>query len=135
MVNSAVWAWRSKYPTSEVDDCAEVCLFLDSNFNNLSTASGQTEINRSGTVITGKVVLGEDSQEFKEASEENKASASASASASDPGEIWMEGGKEWSGLEDVSRVNTILSLPRFMPNIEEKRSGNKGHQQNFYLLK
>ena len=39
LVESAVQAWRCKYPTSKVDDCAVVCLFLDSGPNNLSTAS------------------------------------------------------------------------------------------------
>ncbi|KAG8638117.1 hypothetical protein MANES_15G188701v8 [Manihot esculenta] len=37
LVESAVRAWRYKYPTSKVADCAVVCLFLDTN--NLSTAS------------------------------------------------------------------------------------------------
>ncbi|XAR65782.1 Phosphoprotein phosphatase [Bertholletia excelsa] len=39
LVDSAVKAWRCKYPTSKVDDCAVVCLFLDSCSDNLSTAS------------------------------------------------------------------------------------------------
>ncbi|XWS42977.1 hypothetical protein CRYUN_Cryun16bG0060500 [Craigia yunnanensis] len=39
LVESAVRAWKYKFPTSKVDDCAVVCLFLDSNSNNLSTAS------------------------------------------------------------------------------------------------
>lgn len=30
LVESAVHAWRYKYPTSKVDDCAVVCLFFDS---------------------------------------------------------------------------------------------------------
>ncbi|KAF2286443.1 hypothetical protein GH714_016959 [Hevea brasiliensis] len=37
LVESAVRAWRCKYPTSKVDDCAVVCLFLGTS--NLSTAS------------------------------------------------------------------------------------------------
>ncbi|XP_047333859.1 probable protein phosphatase 2C 33 [Impatiens glandulifera] len=42
VVQSAVRAWRFMYPTSRVDDCAVVCLFLDSdsnNNNNLSASS------------------------------------------------------------------------------------------------
>ncbi|OIT38502.1 PREDICTED: probable protein phosphatase 2C 33 [Nicotiana attenuata] len=31
LVEVAVRAWRTEYPTSKVDDCAVVCLFLDSN--------------------------------------------------------------------------------------------------------
>ncbi|XP_074322632.1 putative protein phosphatase 2C 33 isoform X1 [Apium graveolens] len=37
LVESAVHAWRYKYPTSKVDDCAVVCLFFDSE--NLFSAS------------------------------------------------------------------------------------------------
>ncbi|MCI69664.1 putative protein phosphatase 2C 33, partial [Trifolium medium] len=31
LVESAVRAWRAKFPFSKVDDCAAVCLFLNSN--------------------------------------------------------------------------------------------------------
>lgn len=37
LVESAVHAWKDKYPTSKVDDCAVVCLFFNSN--NLYSAS------------------------------------------------------------------------------------------------
>ncbi|KAJ4892724.1 putative protein phosphatase 2C 33 [Raphanus sativus] len=46
LVESAVRAWRYKYPTSKVDDCAAVCLYLDSNNNTnvLSTASSISKL-------------------------------------------------------------------------------------------
>ena len=31
VVDTASRAWRSKYPTAKVDDCAVVCLYLDSS--------------------------------------------------------------------------------------------------------
>ncbi|CAL0308317.1 unnamed protein product [Lupinus luteus] len=31
LVESAVKAWKTKYPSSKIDDCAAVCLFFDSN--------------------------------------------------------------------------------------------------------
>jgi len=31
LVESAVQAWRAKYPFCKVDDCAAVCLFFDSD--------------------------------------------------------------------------------------------------------
>ncbi|KAM7252997.1 hypothetical protein ACFE04_025615 [Oxalis oulophora] len=37
LVNSAVHAWRIKYPHAKVDDCAAVCLFLGSTSDNFST--------------------------------------------------------------------------------------------------
>lgn len=39
LVEAAVRNWRWKFPTSKVDDCAVVCLFLDSRPDKLSTAS------------------------------------------------------------------------------------------------
>ncbi|KAJ0091697.1 hypothetical protein Patl1_13264 [Pistacia atlantica] len=38
LVESAVQAWRYKYPTSKVDDCAVVCLFLSSSSDSCSTS-------------------------------------------------------------------------------------------------
>lgn len=39
LVEAAVRNWRWKFPTSKVDDCGVVCLFLDSKPDKLSTAS------------------------------------------------------------------------------------------------
>ncbi|KAA8533407.1 hypothetical protein F0562_031159 [Nyssa sinensis] len=130
LVESAVRGWRYKYPTSKVDDCAVVCLFLDSKTDNLSTASNTkpkewtssmeqvdigsekepsepTGLERSGTVRTGKEILPEGSKE--EASKDEE-------------EIYVESGKEWSALDGVSRVNTLLTLPRFVPGKEENKA-------------
>lgn len=126
LVESAVKSWRYKYPTSKVDDCAVVCLFLDTN--NLSTASnantkeqhssadvgnqkeddpsGPTGIGRSGTVRTGKEVLSEGSADEDNSQQE---------------ETQVDCGIEWSALEGVSRVNTLLTLPRFVPGKEDKK--------------
>ncbi|KAI8556083.1 hypothetical protein RHMOL_Rhmol05G0224600 [Rhododendron molle] len=125
LVESAVRAWRCKYPTSKVDDCAVVCLFLDSAANNFSTASitkskenvdGVKEdlpeppapngFDRSGTVRSGEETLPRQKKE---------------ESSGDEGELQMGlVGKDWSALEGVSRVNTLLTLPRFVPGKEEK---------------
>ncbi|XP_057471842.1 probable protein phosphatase 2C 33 [Actinidia eriantha] len=130
LVVSAVRAWRCKYPTSKVDDCAVVCLFLDSGPNNLSTASvakfkenittsmeqsnigsvrddpadTPTGLVRSGTVRTGEETLPQENEEALE----------------NEGNMRMECGKDWSALEGVSRVNTLLTLPRFVPGKEDK---------------
>lgn len=138
LVETAVRAWRFKYPTSKVDDCAVVCLFLDSNPNNLNLSSasgkpkkqmtssmeqidgggvekedlsGPTGLNRSGTVRNGKEINGEDSKEEEEASKK--------------AEFDVESGIDWSALEGVSRVNTLLTLPRFVPGKEDKKATGK----------
>ncbi|KAF8014224.1 hypothetical protein BT93_H0156 [Corymbia citriodora subsp. variegata] len=38
LVESAIRAWRFKYPYAKVDDCAVVCLFLDSNSSSYATS-------------------------------------------------------------------------------------------------
>lgn len=135
LVESAVRAWRFKYPTSKVDDCAVVCLYLDSDANNLSSAStkklkekiASTErsftgsdkedpssaagLNRSGTVRAGQELPGEDGKDddLDETIEESSTNE----------EYNMEMGKDWSALEGVSRVNTLLTLPRFVPGKDD----------------
>ncbi|KAL6139345.1 hypothetical protein ACLB2K_064622 [Fragaria x ananassa] len=140
LVESAVRAWRQKYPTSKVDDCAVVCLYLDSDGNNLSTAannnlseqhtgvddlnagseneediSGPTSFVRPGTVRNGEEIL-EDNEDVEE--ERSKENATMNS----------ELGVDWSALEGVSRVNTLLTLPRFVPGKEDIKARNKGHQ-------
>ncbi|GER43201.1 protein phosphatase-2c [Striga asiatica] len=44
LVESAVRAWRFKYPTSKVDDCAVVCLFLDSNESDCFTTNFKVNV-------------------------------------------------------------------------------------------
>lgn len=89
VVESAVRAWRQKYPTSKVDDCAVVCLFLG-----LDTSATKRD--------PGKNV------------EEEESSSTMN----------METGKDWSALEGVSRLNTLLTLPRF--DEENHEPGDNG---------
>ncbi|GMY13913.1 probable protein phosphatase 2C 33 [Fagus crenata] len=123
LVESAVRAWRYKYPTSKIDDCAVVCLFLDTNSSSTASntklneqlnsvdqvatcsekedPSGAATLNRSGTVRNGNEILQEESKEREE-------------------EMHADMEKDWSALEGVSRVNTLLNLPRFVPGKEDK---------------
>ncbi|KAL2482240.1 putative protein phosphatase 2C 33 [Forsythia ovata] len=140
LVESAARAWRSKYPTSKVDDCAVVCLFLDSNPNDSTAPSTEfkeniaseeqddtdnkddpfspTGLDRSGTVRTSEWADGGESEETSGANEE--------VALDNEGKN-MEIGKEWSALEGVSRVNTLLTLPRFVPNKDDnKAAGERG---------
>ncbi|KAI9077938.1 hypothetical protein K1719_040067 [Acacia pycnantha] len=128
LVESAVRAWRYKYPTSKVDDCAVVCLFLDSDSPKLSSAShmnskeqtclgnridpvggvdlsGPTVLERSGTCRVSNEKSQEESDE-----EESKEMIDAELE------------NEWSALEGVSRVNTLLNLPRFVPGEDDDKA-------------
>lgn len=89
LVQTAVKAWKSKYPTSKVDDCAVVCLFLDSDESSFSTIKSKENAS--------------DDEEISDTENTN-------------GEV----DKDWSALEGVARVNTMVTLPRFVPGEEDK---------------
>ncbi|XP_077226855.1 putative protein phosphatase 2C 33 [Tasmannia lanceolata] len=137
VVESAIRAWRYKYPTSKIDDCAVVCLFLDSDPNNTSASISQTKEvdtlegpelgsekqdpcspaaleNSSGNTRSGPEIHPEESEKAsKQATgmhSEREIFAGAPASVD-----------EWSALEGVSRVNTLLTLPRFVAGGEKKQ--------------
>nr|GMC70770.1 probable protein phosphatase 2C 33 [Ipomoea batatas]GMC77196.1 probable protein phosphatase 2C 33 [Ipomoea batatas] len=113
LVERAVRAWRTKYPTSKVDDCAVVCLFLDSHSNNISSASNDKVKGHSSTVRNGEDVPGQESEEYLEESNEETSEQE-------------EGWKDWSSLQAVSRADTLLTLPRYEPEHEEDKTAAGG---------
>ncbi|KAG6700494.1 hypothetical protein I3842_08G114700 [Carya illinoinensis] len=48
LVESAIRAWRYRYPTSKIDDCAVVCLFLDTN---TTSAASNTKLKEQITFV------------------------------------------------------------------------------------
>ncbi|CAK9235066.1 unnamed protein product [Sphagnum troendelagicum] len=188
VVESAVRVWRLKYPTSKVDDCAVVCLYLDhtvfptselllktkerdqqpTHLNAKEQSScpqhqdpthlNQQPLNAHGT----KQVSGPLTEVLvKEATRssstlKNTSASSASTGNRDPqssspsassvmGVMIPAGGKatkdnsstpqkqrsladwlgadeneEWSALEGVTRVNSLLNLPRFSAGDKER---------------
>lgn len=70
---------------------------------------------RSGTLQTDEEILQDDDEEEGEEEEEGRTAE----------EMESEPGKEWSALEGVSRVNTLLTLPRFVPTKEDKKVWKK----------
>ncbi|XP_059317506.1 probable protein phosphatase 2C 33 [Lycium ferocissimum] len=130
LVEAAVRAWKITYPTSRVDDCAVVCLFLDSNSNNFSTASStkdndktfvsmemsEVSNNMNGAVsppALNRSCTVRESEEFSAGSKEE---------ASEHDELLPKRGKQLSALDGVSRVDTLMTLPRFEPGKEEKKA-------------
>ncbi|PKI66904.1 hypothetical protein CRG98_012667 [Punica granatum] len=102
LVENAVRAWRYKYPTSKVDDCAVVCLFLDSD--SLSTASNSKPNEQQPSSM----------DQAKTTTEGSKDDASESENVDTEG--------DWSALEGVSRLNTLLNLPSYVPGKDEKQA-------------
>lgn len=128
LVETAVRAWRLKYPTSKIDDCAVVCLFLDSNLNSSSTFVAKSD-EQTGT-MGGVTLHSEKHEELPQSpsdshlfgfvrdpeilpeSEEEESNKRARSSGIED---------EWSALDGVSRVNTMLTLPRFVAGKQEIR--------------
>ncbi|KAF5184810.1 phosphatase 2C [Thalictrum thalictroides] len=131
LVETAVRAWRMKYPTSKIDDCAVVCLFLDSNLSSSSTFNPKPE--EQSASVDQVTVQTEKQEEVPQGACDFNRSGSVRAPDISPEEAEEESSKlmsglagqgdEWSALEGVSRVNTMLTLPRFVAGKEKKPLG------------
>ena len=150
LVDCAVRAWRLKYPTSKNDDCAVVCLFLEhvpasveAVADNDTTKAAQKTMEQvavkdemdgplevicsqnfvlehSGTIrgsdeIVPVSELGENLS-VKSQGQSKKSLAECISTAED---------EEWSALEGVTRVNSLLSLPRFLSGDRRSASWRK----------
>ncbi|KAI0492737.1 hypothetical protein KFK09_027013 [Dendrobium nobile] len=114
LVEHAVRAWRLKYPTSKVDDCAVVCLFLDTDEPTLKESSSEalaTDIDKHdpSTLNSSPAIF--PGQEIRSSSPEKLPAA-------------MDG-DDWSALEGVTRSNTLLTLPRFAEGEKQLSARNK----------
>ncbi|KAL2938009.1 putative protein phosphatase 2C 52 [Bienertia sinuspersici] len=123
IVESAAREWKLKYPTSKMDDCAVVCLFLDgkmdaeSDYDDQGYSSVTVHSNHSGAVMES-----DDGQNSEPSFQRNMTVRSSEESDSfrrlpveaitTVGTVLTED-QNWSGLEGVTRVNSIVQLPRF----------------------
>ncbi|CAA2984719.1 probable phosphatase 2C 6 [Olea europaea subsp. europaea] len=151
LVDCATRAWRLKYPTSKMDDCAAVCLFLEHssspdtvNAPNIATKSPEQELSKvlaeeepseqesgnvlaeeepdisiideafqdapvDGTKLSSEIVpvVEEVTEKLPERSlSQSKRSLAEFLSTAED--------EEWSALEGITRVNSLLSIPRFL---------------------
>ncbi|XP_006366012.1 probable protein phosphatase 2C 1 [Solanum tuberosum] len=122
LVDCAAREWKIKYPTSKMDDCAVVCLFLDGkmdlesdNEEEQCLSSAALQSNHSG--IAAESDDGHNSEPSLQrnttvrSAEENDIYKRAVAEADQ--ETAMTEDQKWSGLEGVTRVNSLVQLPRF----------------------
>ncbi|KAL6975814.1 hypothetical protein U1Q18_024610 [Sarracenia purpurea var. burkii] len=124
LVDSAAREWKSKYPTSKMDDCAVVCLFLDgkmdseSDYDEAGFSSATLQSNHSGN----NAMESDDGQNSEPSLQRNFTVRSSEdsgpykrlpAKADANGEILGHEDQNWSGLEGVTRVNSLVQLPRF----------------------
>lgn len=149
LVDCATRAWRLKYPTSKNDDCAVVCLFLEHALtvdaakkeNNVVKA---TEEETTGICATDEDIKTSDigivsAPQVLEHSGTTRESSEIVPVVESTEETHRERGvgqskrslaecistaeeEEWSALEGVTRVNSLLSVPRFLSM--DKRSAS-----------
>ncbi|KAK8655247.1 hypothetical protein V6N13_107835 [Hibiscus sabdariffa] len=124
LVDAAAHEWKLKYPTSKMDDCAVVCLFLDgkmdseSDYEEQEFSSATLQSNHSGNAVES-----DDGQKSKPYSPGNFTVRTSEECDSYgrvvPAEFEGNAGtvstedQNWSGLEGVTRVNSLVQLPRF----------------------
>jgi hypothetical protein len=144
-VDCAVRSWRLKYPTSKVDDCAVVCLFFDftpsekpekleqcspekqeqevqEQVSNPVTQPQNPSLARFDTLsgscseIEIEPVIEEEEIPYKQPEKSQSTRSLAEC-------ILMSEEEEWSALEGITRVNSLLSLPRFL--LRDKKSSSQ----------
>ncbi|KAH0457817.1 hypothetical protein IEQ34_013132 [Dendrobium chrysotoxum] len=130
VVDSAVRAWRLKFPTSKIDDCAAVCLFLSPPPPSSSPARELVENEEKGGLVDDQSVEHSyalhNSNEIIPVSEDSKVGKTpdhcqSTRSLADCISSTEE--EEWSALEGVTRVNSLLNIPRFFSS--DKRSNGR----------
>lgn len=122
IVDSAAREWKLKYPTSKMDDCAVVCLFLDGKMDSDSPDYEEQEVSSATNAVES-----DESQRTEPCLQRN---VTVRASSTEQGhntygnlnaetvgdaekEKTKEGEQNWSGLDGVTRVNSLVQLPRF----------------------
>lgn len=129
LVECATRAWKLKYPTSKNDDCTAVCLFLDQKpvFISPTTLKNEQNPNIDRDITTQErntnqpslehlstikecIVTVHDNDPIKEELLDNSIKGSKKNLADC---ISTYEDEEWSALGGVTRVNSLLSIPRF----------------------
>ncbi|KAH0651085.1 hypothetical protein KY284_030997 [Solanum tuberosum] len=123
LVDSAAREWKTKYPTSKMDDCAVVCLFLDGKMD--SESDNEDQCFSSATLQSnhsGNAVESDDGQNSEpslqrnftvRSAEENNTYKRIVAEVEANQEAMSTEEQNWLGLEGVTRVNSLVQLPRF----------------------
>ncbi|KAG1347129.1 Protein phosphatase 2C (PP2C)-like domain [Cocos nucifera] len=118
LVEAAAREWKLKYPTSKMDDCAVVCLYLDGkmdpepesaenstcslaycSYEECTSQASETH-NQEPTLDRNFTVRSAGNTRISAVVDENRADN-------------VVEDQSWSGLEGVTRVNSIVQLPRF----------------------
>lgn len=109
IVESAAYKWKVKYPTSKMDDCAVVCLYLDGQ----TDAASDNEARKFASA-TRNVKEFDDIGKSVPSLQRKSTVRSSEETAGDGGQPrFLDEDQKWLGLEGVTRVNSLVQLPRF----------------------
>ncbi|KAJ3679017.1 hypothetical protein LUZ60_017028 [Juncus effusus] len=104
LVEAADREWKSKYPTSKMDDCAVVCLFLDGK-----PIPEESEILETNSPRESSSSTANDQNEDQTSNAEAPISLTRNFTVRSS----EQSGQSWLGLDGVTRVNSLVQLPRF----------------------
>lgn len=123
LVEAAAREWKLKYPTSKMDDCAVVCLYLDGKKDILvpesldnSSPSFVYPGNDDSRVETDEAQGPEPTLDRNFTVRNTR----IAAALEEQGTECVTEDENWSGLEGVTRVNSIVQLPRFTDDKNEQ---------------
>jgi len=151
-VESAVRVWRLKYPTSKVDDCAVVCLYLDrAAHEDTSTSVSSENESPSSSPLRRPGIKPEDASKSSLVQGATNLSAPENPAVGHKNvqEIgvledlkdsskqvdhrrrrsladWLDADESegWSALDGVTRVNSLLNLPRRLDGNTNRTTGS-----------
>ncbi|CAN0896867.1 Probable protein phosphatase 2C 1 [Linum grandiflorum] len=108
LIDSAAKQWKLKYPTSKMDDCAVVCLYLDDKLDAESDCQGQAFSSSTSATLhnSNSATVAAESDDVQQKDTEPSLQRNFTVRSSCEHE-------NWSGLEGVTRVNSLVQLPRF----------------------
>ncbi|CAD6223464.1 unnamed protein product [Miscanthus lutarioriparius] len=118
LVEAATREWKTKYLTSKIDDCAVVCLYLDGKMDHErdSTASMDNISHDEGSVADPNEAKDQEpalTRNFTVRTVAGSAHEKALSGAVNAVVAGAAHDQNWSGLDGVTRVNSLVQLPRF----------------------
>ncbi|KAF3517843.1 hypothetical protein DY000_02064331 [Brassica cretica] len=116
LVDTAVRSWRIKYPTSKNDDCTVVCLFLRDASNVIKDSHKEDSVESVSLSNKEEEKEGEIVQVKEESIPKSCGVESKMMTTMTLAECISvaQDDEEWSALEGLTRVNSLLSIPRFL---------------------
>ncbi|WOK91916.1 putative protein phosphatase 2C 64 [Canna indica] len=119
LVEAAAREWKLKYPTSKMDDCAVVCLYLDGKPNAVVSESLENCSTSFAYCSNEGSKIELDEEQSQEPTLNRNFTVRTAGNTSMPASLEEHGADcvtedgNWLGLEGVTRVNSIVQLPRF----------------------